>query len=56
MSHVFRFEVPSYDRPLLITDAAINISPDLSTKADIVRNAIDLAHALGIATPRVAIL
>lgn len=56
MSHVFRFEVPSYDRPLLITDAAINISPDLSTKADIVRNAIDLAHALGIAAPRVAIL
>jgi phosphate acetyltransferase len=56
MSHVFRFEIPTYDRPLLVTDAAINISPDLTTKADIVRNAIDLAHALGIAMPRVALL
>lgn len=56
MSHVFRFEVPSYDKPLLVTDAAINIAPDLGAKADIARNAIDLAHALGIASPRVAIL
>lgn len=56
LSHVFRFEVPAYPKPLLITDAAINIAPDLDTKADIVRNAIELAHALGIATPKVAIL
>jgi len=56
MSHVFRFEVPTYDKPLLVTDAAINIAPDLNAKADIARNAIDLAHALGIASPRVAIL
>ena len=56
MSHVFRFEVPTYDRPLLVTDAAINISPDLLEKADILRNAIGLAHALGISRPRVALL
>ena len=56
MSHVFAFDVPTYPRPLFITDAAINIEPDLETKADIVRNVIDLAHVLGIETPRVAIL
>lgn len=56
MSHVFVLDVPAYPRPLLITDAAINIYPDLETKRDIVQNAIDLAHALGITRPRVAIL
>ncbi len=56
MSHVFRFEVATYPKPLLITDAAINISPDLEAKADIVRNAIDLAQALGVAEPKVALL
>ncbi len=56
MSHVFRFEVPAYPKPLLVTDAAINIAPTLEEKADIVRNAVDLAHALGVALPRVAIL
>jgi len=55
-SHVFVLDVPAYPRPLLITDAAINIFPDLDAKRDIVQNAIDLAHALGIAQPRVAIL
>jgi phosphotransacetylase len=49
-------DVPSYPRPLLITDAAINIAPTLEEKRDIVQNAIDLAHVMGIATPRVAIL
>ena len=44
MSHVFAFDVPTYPRPLFITDAAINIEPDLETKADIVRNVIELAH------------
>jgi phosphotransacetylase len=48
--------VPDYPRPLLITDAAVNISPNLAEKADICRNAIDLARIIGIATPRVAIL
>lgn len=56
MSHVFRIDVASYPKPLLVTDAAINIAPDLATKADILRNAIDLAHALGVPQPRVAIL
>ena len=56
MSHVFAFDVPTYPRPLFITDAAINIEPDLETKADIIRNVIDLAHLLDIEVPRVAIL
>jgi phosphate acetyltransferase/phosphate butyryltransferase len=56
ISHVFAMDVPTYPRPLLITDAAINIYPTLEDKRDIVQNAIDLAHALGIAAPRVAIL
>jgi len=56
LSHVFLMDVPSYERPLFITDGAVNIAPDLATKTDIVQNAIDMAHALGIAAPRVAIL
>ncbi|MEO0386204.1 MAG: bifunctional enoyl-CoA hydratase/phosphate acetyltransferase [Pseudomonadota bacterium] len=56
MSHVYVMDVPTYAKPLLITDAAINIAPDLETKADIVRNAIQLGHALDIAEPKVAIL
>jgi phosphotransacetylase/acyl dehydratase len=56
MSHVFVLDVPLYPRPLFITDAALNIYPDLETKRDIVQNAIDLAHVLGIETPKVAIL
>ncbi len=56
ISHVFRFDVPAYPKPLLITDAAINIAPTLEEKADIVSNAIDLARVLGVAQPKVAIL
>ncbi|MFN3592006.1 MAG: bifunctional enoyl-CoA hydratase/phosphate acetyltransferase [Thermaurantiacus sp.] len=56
ISHIFALDVPSYPKPLFITDAAINIEPTLETKADIVQNAIDLARALGIAEPRVAVL
>ncbi|HEX5126180.1 MAG TPA: bifunctional enoyl-CoA hydratase/phosphate acetyltransferase [Rhodocyclaceae bacterium] len=56
ISHVFVADVPRYPRMLLITDAAINISPGLEEKVDIVQNAIDLAHAIGISLPRVAIL
>jgi len=55
-SHVFVMDVPSYPRSLLITDAAINIYPDVETKRDIARNAIELAHALGVENPKVAIL
>jgi phosphotransacetylase/acyl dehydratase len=56
ISHVFVMDVPSYPRMLLITDAAVNIYPELREKVDIVQNAIDLAHVLGIEQPRVAIL
>ena len=56
ISHVFAMDVPTYPRPLFITDAAVNVYPTLEDKRDIVQNAIDLAHALGIAAPRVAIL
>jgi len=56
ISHVYMMDVPDYPRPLLITDAAITISPTLEQKAGIVQNAIELAHVMGIETPRVAIL
>jgi phosphate acetyltransferase/phosphate butyryltransferase len=53
LSHVYVVDVPAFGRPLLVTDAAINIAPDLEVKRCIVQNAIELAHALGIAAPRV---
>jgi hypothetical protein len=56
VSHVFVMDVPAYPEPLFVTDAAINIVPDLEAKADIVRNAIELHLGLGLGTPRVAIL
>ena len=56
ISHVFVMDVPTYPRALFITDAAINIYPELDDKRDIVQNAIDLAHVLGIENPKVAIL
>ncbi len=56
MSHIFVEDVPTYPRPLFLTDTAINIYPDLDAKRDIVQNAIDLAHVLGIEVPKVAIL
>lgn len=56
VSHSFVLDVASYHKLLLVTDGAINIRPDLDQKADIVRNAIELARSLGIARPKVAIL
>jgi phosphate acetyltransferase len=56
VSHVFIMDVPTYAKPLAVTDAAINIFPDLETKVDIVQNAIEMAHALGRELPKVAIL
>jgi phosphotransacetylase/acyl dehydratase len=56
VSHVFVMDVPAYPRLLLVTDAAVNIEPDLEAKADICRNAIDLAVLLGIVMPKVAIV
>ena len=56
LSHVFVLDVPRYPKPLLLTDAAINVEPDLAQKANIVQSAIDLARALTIELPNVAIL
>lgn len=55
-SHCYLMQTPAYPRPVIITDAAINIAPALEEKADIIRNAIDLAHIIGVEQPRVAIL
>jgi phosphate acetyltransferase len=56
ISHVFIMDVPTYSETLFITDAAINIAPDLDAKHDIVQNAIDLYTQIGLGTPRVALL
>ena len=56
ISHAFIMDVPSQDRPIIVTDAAINIFPTLEDKMHIVQNAIDLSHALGYPQPKVAIL
>ena len=56
ISHCFIMDVPDHSDPLIITDAAVNIAPDLDAKVDIIQNAIDLAHAMGLAEVRVAIL
>ena len=56
ISHVFIMDVPTYSKPLFITDAAVNIFPTFDDKVDILKNAIDLAQALEIKKPKVAIL
>ncbi|OZI67503.1 bifunctional enoyl-CoA hydratase/phosphate acetyltransferase [Bordetella genomosp. 4] len=56
ISHCFLLHTPAYPRPFIVTDAAINIAPTLNEKADIVRNAIELAQVIGVAEPKVAIL
>ncbi|MGD9775211.1 bifunctional enoyl-CoA hydratase/phosphate acetyltransferase [Diaphorobacter sp.] len=56
LSHVFRFDVPLYPKPIIVTDAAINIQPTLKEKADIIQNAIDFARIMGTQQPKVAIL
>ncbi|WP_281649784.1 bifunctional enoyl-CoA hydratase/phosphate acetyltransferase [Novacetimonas hansenii] len=56
MSHAYILDLPGVGRPLFVSDGAVNIAPDLDVRRDIVRNAIDLAHILGIACPRVALL
>jgi len=56
LSHIFLAELPSYPKLLFITDAAVNIAPDLSTKMSITQNAIDFALLMGVQTPHVAIL
>jgi phosphate acetyltransferase len=56
MSHVFLFDLPAYHKPLMVTDAVVNITPGLKDKVDILVNAIGLAHAIGLAAPKIAIL
>jgi len=56
ISHVFVMDVPTHPQTLFITDAAVNIAPDLLAKRDIIQNAIDLYTGLGLGTPKVAIL
>ena len=56
ISHVYIMDVPTYAETLFLTDAAINIAPDLDAKRDIVQNVVDLFTELGLGTPRVAIL
>jgi phosphate acetyltransferase len=56
VSHCFVMDVPGHEQTLIITDAAVNIAPTLEAKADILQNAIDLAHAMGVPEVRVAIL
>lgn len=56
ISHCYLMQTPNYPRPFIVTDAAINIAPSVEEKADIIRNAIDLAHAIGVQQPKVAIL
>lgn len=56
LSHVALFEVPGFDRLLLLTDSAMNIAPDLETKKEILRNAVRVANALGNENPVVACL
>lgn len=56
LSHAFILDVPTYHKVLMITDAAVNIYPDLATKIDILNNAIEFAHSLGVELPKVALL
>lgn len=56
VSHAFLCDIPSYSKLLIITDAAINIAPDLNAKAQILQNAIELSHLLGLDEPKVAVL
>lgn len=56
ISHVAVFEVESYHKLLFVTDTAMNISPDLNQKKDILLNAVELAHSMGIKEPKVAVI
>lgn len=56
MSHVFWFDLPAYHKPLMVTDAVVNITPSLKDKVDILANAIGFAQAIGLAAPKIALL
>ncbi|MEM1318517.1 MAG: bifunctional enoyl-CoA hydratase/phosphate acetyltransferase, partial [Pseudomonadota bacterium] len=55
-SHCFVMDIPDWPKPIIITDAALNVAPDVKNRIAITRNAIALAHALGVETPKVAVL
>jgi phosphate acetyltransferase len=56
MSHVFWFDLPAYHKPLMVTDAVVNMAPSLKDKVDILANAIEFSHAIGLELPKIAIL
>jgi phosphate acetyltransferase len=56
MSHVFWFDLPAYHKPLMVTDAVVNMAPSLKDKVDILANAIGFSHAIGLALPKIALL
>src|SRR5258708_8801642 len=56
MSHVFWFDLPAYHKPLMVTDAVVNITPSLKDKVDILANSIGFAHTIGLASPKIALL
>jgi phosphate acetyltransferase len=56
ISHVFWFDLPAYHKPLMVTDAVVNIAPTLQNKVDILANAIGFAHAIGLQSPKIALL
>ena len=56
LSHLFHMTIPAREGSLLITDAAVNVAPNITTKLDIIRNAVDVLHALDVARPKVAVL
>lgn len=56
MSHIFWFDLPAYHKPLMVTDAVVNMTPNLKDKVDILANAIGFSHAIGLASPKIALL
>jgi phosphate acetyltransferase len=56
MSHIFWFDLPAYHKPLMVTDAVVNLAPSLKDKVDILTNAIGFAQAIGLASPKIALL
>jgi phosphate acetyltransferase len=56
MSHVFWFDLPAYHKPLMVTDAVVNMAPGLKDKVDILTNVIGFSHSIGLAAPKIAIL
>jgi phosphate butyryltransferase len=56
LSHVAMFSTPSYHKPFIVTDCAVNIAPDFETKADIIENAVGVMRKLGVSLPKVALL